>query len=500
MMISLDEFLAISRTYNVVPLVKRILADMHTPVSAYLAMKEGRECSFLLESAETNETFGRYSFLGVDPVLLILVREESIEIIKGTTRVEKKQPLLDELADQCAAFRQYPIPGGIGFSGGFLGYLGYGCVRQFETVTLKQKVHRSEPDAMIGLFESVIQFNHRENIIQIVQNVIIDPEQPLDRQYEIGRQKLETIALRLLNSAIAINNFYSPAAVPKYLVEKAMYCQSVDAAKRYIKEGDIFQVVLSRKIELPYSGDPFPVYRALRVINPSPYLFYLDFGEVKLIGSSPEVLVRVHEKTIELFPIAGTRRRGKTEEEDRLIEEHLLNDEKELAEHHMLIDLGRNDVGRVSELGSVHVPVNKRIERYSHVMHIVSEVQGTLQSGHTSLDVLRACFPAGTVTGAPKIRAIEIIDELESSPRGLYAGSVGYIGFNGDLDMCITIRTIIASREKLSIQAGAGIVADSFPENEYRETEAKAQALLDAIALASRKFEFITPLEKERGA
>jgi anthranilate synthase component 1 len=268
--------------------------------------------------------------------------------------------------------------------------------------------------------------------------------------------------------------------------DAASFAASVRRAKEYITEGDIFQVVLSRRLRLPFSGDPFPVYRALRIINPSPYLFYVDFGEIKLIGSSPEVLVRANQRAVELLPIAGTRKRGSTEEEDLRLEEELLEDEKELAEHIMLVDLGRNDVGRISEYGSVHVPVFKRVVRYSHVMHIVSEVRGKLARGATGLDALRACFPAGTVSGAPKVRAMEIINELEPFRRGIYAGAVGYLGFDGALDTCIAIRTIIAHRDMLTIQAGAGIVADSVPEREYMETANKAQVLIDAITLAPR--------------
>jgi anthranilate synthase component 1 len=267
--------------------------------------------------------------------------------------------------------------------------------------------------------------------------------------------------------------------------DKETFCASVRRVKEYIHEGDIFQAVLSRRLHIPFSGDPFPIYRALRIINPSPYLFYLDFGEVQLIGSSPEVLVNVQKRIVSVMPIAGTCRRGATEEEDIQLEAKLMADEKEAAEHVMLVDLGRNDIGRVSEYGSVHVPVFKRLKRFSHVTHIVSEVQGTLKEDASSVDALRACFPAGTVSGAPKVRAMEIISELEPVRRGIYAGAVGYLGFDGTLDTCIAIRTIVASNGKLSIQAGAGIVADSIPEREFLETENKAQALLEALSLAS---------------
>jgi anthranilate synthase component 1 len=258
----------------------------------------------------------------------------------------------------------------------------------------------------------------------------------------------------------------------------------VERAKRHIFEGDIFQVVLSRRMRMKYTGDLFAIYRALRVINPSPYLFYLDFGYTKLVGSSPEVLVRVQNGTVDVLPIAGTRRRGATEEEDQSLERELQSDTKECAEHIMLVDLGRNDVGRIAKIGSVEVPILKRVDRYSHVMHMVSEVRGSLRSGVTALDALKACFPAGTVSGAPKVRAMEIISEIEGRARGLYAGAVGYLGFDGSLDTCITIRTMFAHGDRLNLQAGAGIVADSVPSLEYQETASKARALLEAIHMA----------------
>ncbi|MEK7671103.1 MAG: chorismate-binding protein, partial [Bacteroidota bacterium] len=352
-------------------------------------------------------------------------------------------------------------------------------------LNLPEAISDEEDDAMLGLFDTVIQFDHRNQLVTIVCNAIIEHEKPLQRQYEEAKKRLEALELRLKNIAVGTSNFVSNTSINHMGEDEEQFRKSVLRAKEYIIEGDIFQVVLSRKAQLEFSGDPFPVYRALRIINPSPYLFYLDFGETKLIGSSPEVLVRSMNGTVELFPIAGTRRRGKNGEEDKKLEDELLHDEKELAEHLMLVDLGRNDVGRICEYGSVHVPVFKRVERYSHVMHLVSEVHGTLMNGKTSVDVLKACFPAGTVSGAPKVRAMEIINELEGMRRGVYAGAVGYVGFNGAMDTCIAIRTIVAHHQRLSVQAGAGIVADSVPELEYKETVNKSQALIEAIRLAA---------------
>jgi anthranilate synthase component 1 len=318
-----------------------------------------------------------------------------------------------------------------------------------------------------------------------MHNVSLDGKKPLRQAYEDGKKAVEALELKLRRSVTASRKFTCEISTEEGRNGREEYCAAVEKAKRYIVEGDIFQVVLSRRIRVPYEGDLFPVYRALRLINPSPYLFYIDMGDTQLAGSSPEVLVRVIGGTVEVLPIAGTRPRGKNEEDDRRLAGELLADQKELAEHVMLVDLGRNDVGRISTAGSVKVPVFKRVERYSHVMHIVSEVKGMLREGLSSLDALKACFPAGTVSGAPKVRAMQIINELEPISRGAYAGAVGYIGLNGSLDTCIAIRTVVAHGGKLSIQVGAGIVADSVPENEFQETANKSAAMLEAVRVAS---------------
>jgi anthranilate synthase component I len=488
-MITFEQFQTAVQTHNVIPLTKTVLADMHTPVSLYLAYREETKQSFLLESVEPNERVGRFSFIGSEPVLMITARGDQIEIQNHSAPEHRTGNIIDVLKEFSANYRQLHVPELEGFSGGFLGYMGYDYVAQFERISLPSKNPFDQPDAMFALFESTIKFDHRYHIITIIQNVFLDPSQSLQRQYEEGKRKLEASLQRLFSSAILQEKFQCELNKDE-ANDADEYVKMVECAKHYIHEGDIFQVVLSRRSSIPYSGDPFPVYRALRFINPSPYLYYIDFNFIKLIGSSPEILVRVFDERVELFPIAGTRKRGATEEEDKILEQELLADEKELAEHHMLIDLGRNDVGRVSELGSVHVPVNKRIDRYSHVMHIVSEVHGKLRAGKTSIDALQACFPAGTVSGAPKVRAMEIISELEPARRGIYAGAVGYVGLDGTLDMCIAIRTIVADKNKFYLQAGAGIVADSVPETEYRETTSKAQVLVDAIQLAANNFEF----------
>jgi anthranilate synthase component 1 len=484
-MVTINEIQEHTKSQRIVPLVITMLADQHTPVSIYASLRTGALQSFLLESAEPDERIGRFSFVGTDPLMLISAKGDLITIESGGKKETRHGKIFDLLEDYS---RQYRCPSSAdqeGFAGGFLGYLGYDCVKEIEQLPLRQPSAEDIPDAIFGLFHSVVKFDHRRQMITITYNVLVDETRPLEEQYREGRLKLALLVSKLGAQSRTENTFVCDPTLMKSDTDKDTFCESVRRVKEYIHEGDIFQAVLSRRLHIPFSGDPFPIYRALRIINPSPYLFYLDFGEVRLIGSSPEVLVRVQERVVSVMPIAGTCKRGATEEEDKLLEEKLMADEKEAAEHVMLVDLGRNDVGRVSEYGSVHVPVFKRLKRFSHVIHLVSEVQGTLKADAGSVDVLRACFPAGTVSGAPKVRAMEIINELEPVRRGVYAGAVGYLGFDGTLDTCIAIRTIIAANGMLSIQAGAGIVADSEPEREFLETENKARALLESLTIAA---------------
>lgn len=484
-MITQQEFEQLAGTHTVVPLVETMLADLHTPVSIYLSLRSNLSPSFLLESVEPDEKIGRYSFVGTDPLLLIKAKGDLIEIESGTKKEQRRGKVIDVLEEYSRLYRNVAIREQQGFAGGFLGYYGYDRVQEIENVPLHPPTKEDVPDAMFGLFHIVVKFDHLHQLMTVIYNCILDKQQPLSEQYYEGKRRLESIFIQLGKSPSTENTFHCDSSSVEHDSDREAFCSSVRRAKEYIYDGDIFQVVLSRRVQLPFSGDPFPVYRALRIINPSPYLFYLDFKSVKLIGSSPEVLVRVQSDVVSVMPIAGTRKRGKTPEDDTRLGEELLSDQKELAEHVMLVDLGRNDIGRVSEFGSVQVSVFKRLKRFSHVMHIVSEVQGKLRENASSLDALRACFPAGTVSGAPKVRAMEIIYELEPVRRGIYAGAVGYLGFDGALDTCIAIRTIVAANGMLTIQAGAGIVADSVPELEYKETVNKAQALLDALNAAS---------------
>jgi len=484
-MLTLEEFKHLAASSNVIPLMRARLADLHTPVSAYLALREAGKGSFLFESVERDEKIGRFSFVGFDPVQMIRARDGNVEISGPGGRSAAPGSIFDMLASESARVRQAEVPGIDGFTGGFVGYIGYPAVARLERLKLHAQALGEEDEAVFGLFASILRFDHRRQIVELVHNVILDGTRSTEEAYSDGRKALDAMELKFLRSYSSFQSFACDTASPHESIDRRGYCEAVVKAKRHITEGDIFQVVLSRRVSFPYSGDMFAAYRALRMINPSPYLFHIDFGETQLAGSSPEVLVRVLGRNVEVLPIAGTRPRGVTEAEDEQMEEDLLRDEKELAEHVMLVDLGRNDVGRISRYGSVHVPVFKRVERYSHVMHIVSEVRGTLRDGSGALEALKSCFPAGTVSGAPKVRAMEIINELEPVSRGVYAGAVGYLGFNGSLDTCIAIRTIVGHRGTLSIQAGAGIVADSVPETEYSESVNKSRALLEAVRAAS---------------
>jgi len=479
-MISFEEFEQLARQYNAIPLVRTTLADLHTPVSAFLGLHEGGRPAFLFESVEPDEKIGRYSFVGVDPSVILRARGDHVEVTERDARSRVEGNIFDLLSSYAGRFRQPAIERG--FLGGFVGYLGYPAVARLERLALRPPDVEEEDESVFGLFESLLRFDHRRQMVMIIHNVMIAGTRPLREQYEEGKKVVDTLELKLRRSVVAPQNF--SCQIPETGEGDDSFCEAVEKAKRYIVEGDIFQVVLSRRVRFPYTGNLFPVYRALRMINPSPYLFYVDFGDTQMAGSSPEVLVRVIDGMVDVLPIAGTRPRGKDEEEDARFAMELLADRKEVAEHVMLVDLGRNDVGRISTYGSVRVPVFKRIERYSHVMHIVSEVRGELREGLTSLDALKACFPAGTVSGAPKVRAMEIINELETVSRGAYAGAVGYLGLNGALDTCIAIRTIIAHGGHISIQAGAGIVADSLPATEYQETVNKSTALLEAVRAA----------------
>lgn len=486
---SFKEFREKAKEGNLIPVCRDILADMETPVSAFRKIDEG-EYSFLLESVEGGEKWGRYSFLGANPSVIFRSKGTEAEIFENG-RVEIIKDISDPLEPLKKLIKRYtPVEfeGLPRFYGGAVGYLSYDAVRFFESLPDTSRDELDLYDSFFLITDTLLIFDNIKHRIKIVSNAHLEDGLTIQEAYEQAKKKIERI----------INKLQKPLKTPSSKTGKMLtarlrsnftkeeFQKIVRKAKRYVREGEIIQVVLSQRLQAKKTVDSFDLYRALRIINPSPYMFYLHLGKQVLVGSSPEVLVRLEGQKIELRPIAGTRPRGRNEQDDQRLEKELLMDPKERAEHVMLVDLGRNDVGRVARIGSVEVNEQMVIERYSHVMHIVSNIQGLLKKGKDAFSVLRAAFPAGTVTGAPKIRAMEIIEELEGTKRGPYAGSVGYFSFSGNMDMCITIRTIIINRDRIYLQAGAGIVADSRPEREYRETINKTKALVKAVEMVQK--------------
>ncbi|MEK6777811.1 MAG: anthranilate synthase component I [bacterium] len=485
---SLKEFIRKSKQGNLIPVYKEILADMETPVSAFRKIDQGRY-SFLLESVEGGEKWGRYSFLGSEPGIILESKESEVRVTRDGVVVEirRGEDPMDFVRDYMSRFKPVDDPELPRFLGGAVGYIGYDMVRFFERIPEAPKEDSGFPDMVLMVMTDLLIFDNMEKKILIVSNVFLNEGDDHETAYHQAEERIDRLIERL-NVPCEIVNLSLPRAVdlkiPESSFTKERFCEAVKRAKEYIVAGDVIQVVLSQRFRARLTNDPFDIYRVLRTVNPSPYMYFLRMGEVRIVGSSPEVLVRVEGGQVEVRPIAGTRPRGRDEEEDQALEAELLSDPKERAEHIMLVDLGRNDVGRVAKTGTVKVPELMVIEKYSHVMHIVSDVIGELEAGKDAYDVLRACFPAGTVSGAPKIRAMEIIEELEPVRRGPYAGAVGYIGFSGNMDTCITIRTMIILGQDLFLQAGAGIVADSDPEREYEETINKAKGMLKAMEIA----------------
>jgi anthranilate synthase component 1 len=487
----LDTFRRLASQGNLIPVSRQILADMETPVSAFRKIDSGNY-AFLLESVEGGEQWGRYSFLGSNPSLVLRAKADRVELLRGEgiQRLPGHQDPITALEGVLTRYKAVAVPGLPRFTGGMVGYLSYDVVRHLERLPALTADDLDLPDALLLLTDTLLIFDNVTHRITVVSNAVVEDQTPseVEQAYRQATQKIDAIiaALRRPVGAPAGRTSAAGPAVPESTFTREGFCGAVTRTKDYVQRGDIIQAVLSQRLTLRTDADPFDVYRALRVVNPSPYMYYLRLGELKVVGSSPEVLVRLEGDRIDLRPIAGTRPRGAAETDDRRLEEELVADPKERAEHLMLVDLGRNDVGKVAQVGSVEVPALMTVERYSHVMHLVSHVRGRLEPGRNAFDVLRACFPAGTVTGAPKVRAMEIIEELEPTRRGPYAGAVGYVSFSGNLDTCITIRTVVFSRGLATIQAGAGIVADSEPEREYEETMNKARALLRAIELAEQ--------------
>jgi anthranilate synthase component 1 len=480
------EFKRLAETgYNRVPLVLEALADLDTPLSIYLKLAN-RPYTYLLESVVGGERFGRYSFIGLAAQTRIEARGRSVSVYRNDALIEEHDAddPLDFVRRYLKQFRAAERAGLPRFNGGLVGYFGYDTVRWIER-KLQTAPPKPDPigsaDMLLLLSEELAVVDNLSGKLYLV--VYADPNEP--SAYINARARLHALqqALRAPLQLPTQAN-YSSAPVVSDFGEQA-YKAAVERAKKYIFDGDIMQVVLSQRMSRPFEASPLALYRALRALNPSPYMFYFDLGEQHIVGASPEILVRLENQVVTVRPIAGTRPRGKTLEDDAALAEELCADPKERAEHVMLVDLGRNDVGRVAQVGSVRLTESMAVERYSHVMHIVSNVEGKLNQGLDAVDVLRAAFPAGTVSGAPKVRAMEIIDELEPIKRGIYAGAVGYLGFNGDMDIAIAIRTAVLKDQTLHIQAGAGIVADSVPDSEWQETCNKAKALLRAAEIAS---------------
>lgn len=481
----LQEYQEMTGEFNLIPVYYEIPVDMETPISIFLKVCEGRNNNFLLESVEGGESLARYSFIGLDPFLKYYFSQGQGTIVEGeqTTVIEGRPlELLKDILQRYHAPQVENLPR---FYGGAVGYFGYDLVSYVEELPYLAQDDLAVPDCLFLLTEQVLIFDHVRHSLKIVINTRPNANDYAEK-YHQAQDKIEAVigqlAARLPFSQPQIElNPELPSF--KSNMTKQEFTQKVLRAKEYIRQGDVFQVVLSQRFALPVKREPFAIYRSLRTLNPAPYLYFLNFEDNTIIGSSPEMLIRVEDGMLETRPIAGTRPRGSNLVQDREYELELMADTKEKAEHLMLVDLSRNDVGRVAQPGTVKLTSFMEVERYSHVMHLVSIVQGRLKAARNAFDALEACFPAGTVSGAPKVRAMEIIEELESTRRAVYAGAIGYFGFSGNLDTCITIRTILIKGDTAYVQAGAGIVADSDPEREYQETINKAMVLLKILQL-----------------
>ena len=478
---SLDRVKAIAPGYDIVPVYMEILSDVRTPISVLKALKQVSSHTYLLESADNSNHWGRYSFLGYDPKIELFCKNHQMTIKDGTTRTFDCSDPAAEIRNILSQYKSPRLEELPTFTGGFVGYFACEYIRYIEP-TLDFPTPDDDPamvnDVDLMLFDKVIAFDHYKNKIYLIANISTND---LERNYNKAELELKALADLVVNG--------KEADVPKGILKteftseftKDEFEAIVKKTQHYIKEGDIFQCVVSNRREAEFDGSLLNAYRVLRTLNPSPYMFYLSGGDVELTGASPETLVKLTDGKMYTFPIAGTMRRGKTEAEDLAIEEKLINDEKELAEHNMLVDLGRNDLGKIAKFGSVQVEALHMLQRFSHVIHITSTVSGDIQDGKDALDAIGATLPAGTLSGAPKIRAIEILHELEKSPRGVYGGAVGYIDFSGNMDVCIGIRMAMNKGGKVYVRAGAGIVRDSVPASEYNETLMKGQSMISAI-------------------
>lgn len=487
---SLEDFRTIARQGTLVPVYKEIMADLETPVSAYMKISKEQSYSFLLESVEQGE-IGQYTFLGSNPSIVFKARGDQVTITRdGAVETFKTNDALNDLRALMAPYKPVEVPGLPVFHGGAVGYLSYDQVRFMETLPDQNPDTLNLPDMYFVITDTILIFDHVRNKLMIVSNAHIQND--VDAAYDEAVRKIEALEAILKKPLVVSQERIHSGNVDSAIrsnFTKEEFCAVVERAKEYIRAGDIFQVVLSQRFERDVYTSPLNLYRALRCVNPSPYMMLLQFPDFHIVGSSPEVMTQVSEGRCMVRPIAGTRPRGKTPQEDAELEKDLMSDVKELAEHIMLVDLGRNDVGRVSKIGTVEPTRLKTVERYSHVMHIVSQVEGDMRDDADAYDALRATFPMGTVSGAPKIRAMEIIDELEPVRRGPYSGGCGYISYSGDMDTCILIRTMIVKDGVAYLQAGAGIVYDSIAEREFEETQNKAKAMFQAVEFAEKGLE-----------
>jgi anthranilate synthase component I len=485
------QFSRLARDATLVPVVKSVSADLLTPVSAFLAIAGKEQHAFLLESVERGEQIGRYTFLGARPYMRVKARAGKVEIERGRSKEVVEDSVFQVVKRLLGEHRPALVPGLPPFTAGAVGYFSYDVVRQLEKIGDHARDDLDLPDAELMFFNRLLVFDHLRHQIHIVAAADVSRESPR-RAYDRAVRDIAAIERQLAAGLSASMWRRSAKARPGELkvhagTSRKNFLRGVERCKEYIAAGDIFQVVLSQRFDFIPEVAPFDLYRALRQVNPSPYLYFLRSGDTSLLGSSPEMLVRVSGRKLEYRPIAGTHPRGRDEAEDARLEQAMCNDEKERAEHVMLVDLGRNDLGRVSEYGSVRVKDLMYVERYSHVMHLVSALEGTLRDDLDAMDAFAACFPAGTLSGAPKVRAMQIIEELEPTRRGIYGGSVLYADFAGNLDSCIGIRTLLMQGRKAYLQAGAGIVADSDPEKEFQECMNKAQAVMRAVEMARGK-------------
>jgi anthranilate synthase component 1 len=481
------EFSRLARTATLVPVAKTVAADLRTPVSAFLSVAAREPNAFLLESVEGGEKIGRYTFLGARPYMVLTARGRQITLERNGKKSQQEGDVFKVLDGLLREHTPAHVPGLPPFTAGAVGFFAHDAVRQIEKLPVLAKDDLQMPDCTLMFFDRLLAFDHVRHEIFIIATADVRQQSPKHAYAQAVRDiaRIEKqLAAPLAAKFLRAEKPKAGKVKVKISVSKKHFIGTVEKIKEYIMAGDVFQAVPSLRLELEPGVGPLNVYRALRRVNPSPYMYFLRMGEMTVLGSSPEMLVRVTGRKLEYRPIAGTRKRGRDEAEDRRLEEELRTDEKERAEHVMLVDLGRNDVGRVSDYGTVKVRDLMFVERYSHVMHLVSAVEGTLRQGLTPVDALAACFPAGTLTGAPKVRAMEIIEEVEPVRRGIYGGSVLYADFAGNLDSCIAIRTMLVKGKKAYVQAGAGIVADSVPESEYQECLNKTRALVRAVELA----------------